>query len=134
LTGKRKRWKRRAMSPNRRQTKWQRGGKMTEHEDLKTYLALRDDAFRDMTLEKARAFWDSQGFPPPVAEDVPLGALHKARLQWLGATDEMLAESVQWLKDHHYEGTMRQADPLTPETRDAQRVQLGKPPLGKRDE
>jgi hypothetical protein len=131
MTGKRKRWKRKAVSPNRRKTKWERGGAVTDHEDLKAFLATRNDAFADMTLAKARAFWDSQGFPPPVAEDVPLGALHKARLQWLEATDEMLAESVQWLKDHGYEGTMRQADPLTPETRDRDRALLGKPPLGR---
>lgn len=104
---------------------------MTDHEELKTFLAMRNDAFRDMTLAKARAFWDAQGFPAPVADDVPLGALHKARLQWLDATDEMLAESVQWLKDHHYDGTMRGADPLTPQTRDEQRVGMGKPPLGR---
>jgi hypothetical protein len=116
--------------PNRRKTKWEQGGNVTEHEDLKDFLTMRNDAFRDMTLEKARAFWDAQGFPPPVAEDVPLGALHKARTQWLEATDAMLAESVQWLKDHGYRVTMREADPLTPEQRDRDRALVGKPPLG----
>jgi hypothetical protein len=103
---------------------------VTEHADLKAFLAMRNDVFRDPTLEKARALWDSQGFPAPVAEDVPLGALHKARTHWLDATDAMLAESAQWLKDHGYKGTMRDADPLTPETRDAQRALVGKSPLG----
>lgn len=103
---------------------------MTEHADLKAFLERRDAVFMDPTLEKARAFWDSQGFPAPVAEDVPLGAVHKARTHWLDATDAMLAESAAWLKDHGYKGTMRDDDPLTPETRDAQRGVLGKPPLG----
>jgi hypothetical protein len=135
MTGKRKRWKRKALSPNRRKTKWEKGGEaVTDHEDLKAFLAMRDEVFANPTLENARAFWDSQKFPPPLAEDVPLGTVHKARLQWLDATDTMLAESAQWLKDHGYKGTMKEADPLTPETRDAQRALIGKPPLGKSDE
>ena len=105
---------------------------MTEHEDLKTFLAMRNDAFNDMTPEKARAFWDSQGFPPPIAEDVPLGALHRARGQWLDATDEQLAESKQWLEDHGYKTTHHKDEipMLTPETRDRDRALIGKPPLG----
>lgn len=122
--------------PNRRQSKWEQGGgALTDHEELVAFKAQRDDAFRDMTVEKARAFWDSQGFPPPVAEDVPLGALHKARGQWLDATDAMLAESAAWLEDHGYKTTYHKDEipMLTPETRDAQRVMLGKPPLGETD-
>ncbi len=34
---------------------------------------------------------------------VPLATVHKARLQWLGATDDMLAESRAFLFDHGYE-------------------------------
>jgi hypothetical protein len=104
---------------------------VTDHEDLKAFLEQRNAVFANPTLEAARAFWDSQGFPPPVAEDVPLGALHKARLQWLDATDEMLVESQNWLESHQYRATMQRAEPLTPETRDAQRALHGKPPLGR---
>jgi hypothetical protein len=39
--------------------------------------------------------------------DVPLAALHKARLQWLGATDAMLAESIGWLTMRGYETSSR---------------------------
>jgi hypothetical protein len=55
--------------------------------------------------------------------------IHKARLQWLDATDAMLAESQQWLKDNGYLATMKGATPLTPQNRDAQRMQHGRPPL-----
>ena len=34
---------------------------------------------------------------------VPLATVHKARLQWLDATDDMLAESRAFLFDHGYE-------------------------------
>jgi hypothetical protein len=132
MSRQKRRWKRKAVSPNRRKTEWEKGGDaVTEHEDLKAFLAQRDDVFRDMTDEKAMAFWNAQGFPPPYAPDIPLAATHKARLQWLEATDAMLAESKQWLADHGYEATYkRAAEPLTPETRDRDRALIGKPPLG----
>jgi hypothetical protein len=53
---------------------------------------------------------------------VPLIAMHKARLQWLGATDAMLAESMEWLIARGYETTMQGAPPLTPQRRDAARA------------
>lgn len=97
--------------------------------DLTKFLAERDALFHDMTLERVTAYWNAQGFPPPVHPLVPLAAMHKARLQWLGATDAMLVESAQWLKDHDYGVTMKGSDPLNPVTRDFQRMQQGKPPL-----
>ena len=103
---------------------------MTEYDELKAFLAERDALFRNPTPEAALTFWNHQGFPAPYSEDVPLATVHKARLQWLGATDAMLAESSLWLHEHHYKTTLRGGDPLTPQTRDEQRVMHGKPPLG----
>ena len=97
--------------------------------DLQVFLARRNALFRNLTLEAATAHWHEQGFPPPVDPLVPLGAAHKARLQWLDATDAMLAESVKWLEDNGYETTSKGAPPLTPKQRDADRATLGKPPL-----
>jgi hypothetical protein len=42
---------------------------------------------------------------PTQASHVPLETVHKARLQWLDATDGMLAESRAFLFDHGYEGS-----------------------------
>jgi hypothetical protein len=102
--------------------------------ELAAYLAKRDALFRDMTLEHAlKLFAESPNRNVRLARpDVPLAAAHKARLQWLDATDAMLAESVQWLMDHGYQTTQHGAPPLTPERRDADRAALGKPPLSRR--
>ena len=97
--------------------------------DLAEYLAERDVLFVDLTPAKALAYWKKKGFPPPVDPSVPLAMVHKARLQWLDATDAMLAESLAWLEAHGYLATMNGAPPLTPETRDRDRAALGKPPL-----
>jgi hypothetical protein len=100
--------------------------------ELAEFLAKRDALFRNPTTAAALTF----GPPPPGGwidrQFGPLAAVHKARLQWLDATDEMLAESVQWLTDHDYQTTQHGAPPLTPERRDADRAALGKPPLSKR--
>jgi hypothetical protein len=93
------------------------------------FLAKRDALFRNPTLEAATAYWREQGFPAPLDGTVPLAMVHKARLQWLEATDAMLAESQKWLKDNGYLKTMRGTTPLTPQTRDVQRMRLGKAPL-----
>jgi hypothetical protein len=97
--------------------------------ELRTMLAERDALFRNPTLEAAQAFWLKSNFETWKRPDVPLAATHKARLQWLDATDHMLAESIEWLKANGYELTMKGAPPLTPEQRDAERRFLGKPPL-----
>jgi len=57
--------------------------------------------------------------------------VHKARLQWLGATDEQLAESMEWLIDNSYSTSFRGCPPLTPEQRDSERIAQGKEPLNK---
>ena len=97
--------------------------------DPAEYLAERDALFVDPTPAKALAYWKKKGFPPPVDPSVPLATVHKARLQWLDATDAMLAESVAWLEARGYLTTMKGAPPLTPETRDLNRAALGRPPL-----
>jgi hypothetical protein len=101
---------------------------MTEIEE---YNRKRDSLFRDMTLEHALKLWaESPDRDTRLARpDVPLAAAHKARLQWLDATDAMLTESVIWLTEHGYETTLNGAPPLTPERRDADRKLIGKPPL-----
>jgi hypothetical protein len=96
---------------------------------LKRWIEKRDALFRNPNLVDATRWWDSQGLPTPARFDVPLATVHKARLQWLDATDEMIIESMRWLLDNGYETTMRDAPPLTPERRDADRAELGKPPL-----
>ena len=107
---------------------------MSEHKrrekQVAAYLAERDALFRDPNPGGALAHWKKYGYPKPVAPSVPLAIIHKARLQWLNATDAMLQESREWLKEHNYELDVRGAPPLTPETRDAQRKALGMPPLG----
>ena len=97
--------------------------------DLAEHLAERDALFVDPTPAKALAYWKKKGFPPPVDPSVPLATVHKARLHWLNATDAMLAESVAWLEARGYLTTMKGAPPLTSETRDRDRIALGKPPL-----
>jgi hypothetical protein len=92
----------------------------------------RDALFRDMTLEHAIKVFDEQLFGDKrdwARPDVPLAAAHKARLQWLDATDAMLEESIRWLTERGYETSWQGAPPLTPEQRDADRKTLGKPPL-----
>lgn len=98
-------------------------------EELKAWLEKRDALLCNPTLEVATAYWIENKFPTPERFDVPLAMVHKARLQWLDATDAMLAESIAWLTSHDYEPTTNGAPPLTPERRDADRISLGKPPL-----
>ena len=93
------------------------------------WLRERDELFTNPTLEGAVKFYEKFGNVDWARPDVPLAALHKARLQWLDATDIMIAESLKWLKDHKYENTFQGAPPLTPEKRDADRVTIGKKPL-----
>ena len=108
---------------------------MSEHKrrekQLKAYLAERDALFRDPNPAGALAHWKKYGLPEkPVAPSAPLAVVHKARLQWLDATDTMLQESREWLEEHAYETDLRGAPPLTPETRDAERKARGLLPLG----
>jgi hypothetical protein len=102
--------------------------------ELKAFLEERDALFRNPRAREARLFLERQGAPPPETPDTPLATVHKARLQWLNATDAMLAESIAWLTARGYETSWRGAPPLTPERRDADRKTLGKPPLLKGDD
>lgn len=101
-----------------------------ESEEFKRWKSKRDAAFCNLTLETATALWRAAGCPPPMSPDVPLIAAHKARLQWLDATDVMLAESMKWLRSRGYTTDMRGAPALTPQQRDSDRRQLGWLPLG----
>lgn len=84
-----------------------------------------DDPMRNPTLEAARKL-----FPEPRGgwKDrlEPLAALHRARMNWLDATDEMLEESDRWLSERGYP---RGEVYLTPEERDEMRERLGLGPL-----
>ena len=98
---------------------------------LTGFLARRDALFANLTLEAATAFYGELELPDAVDPSAPLAMAHKARLQWLGATDAQLAESAKWLADNH-SATMRGGVPLTPMTRDAQRMARGMAPLGRK--
>ena len=92
------------------------------------YNLARENLFRDPTLNNAKAFLRE---PPDGWSDptLPLAYVHKARLQWLDATDDMIAWSLQWLEDYGYSNRFRETFPLTPETRDIERAAQGKAPL-----
>ena len=98
--------------------------------ELREYNERRDALFRNPTTEGAVALLKEMGVTQFDRDDVPLATVHKGRLQWLGATNEMITESIAWLKDHDYETTFKGAPPLTPEQRDSDRVSIGKKPLG----
>src|SRR5271166_3189208 len=73
---------------------------------LNEYLAAREALFRNPSDERARVWWTSEGYAPPMHPTVPLATVHKARLQWLDATDDMLAESRAFLFDYGYGGVL----------------------------
>jgi hypothetical protein len=100
------------------------------NEEIRAFNERRDALFRNPTIKGAKEILAEQGITQFDREDVPLATVHKARLQWLGATNEMITESIAWLKDHGYQTTFKGAPPLTPEQRDADRVSIGKKPLG----
>ena len=99
-------------------------------EEFKKMLAERDELFKNPRVKAARLYFEKHGYPVSAHPDVPLMAVHKGRLQWLDATDAMIEESMKWLTDRGYHTDMQGAPPLTPESRDADRVSLGKKPLG----
>jgi hypothetical protein len=99
--------------------------------ELQRFIEERNELFVAPNLVQATAWWQRNRLPTPARFDVPLATVHKARLQWLGATDEMIIESLRWLADNDYATTCNGAPPLTPERRDADRASLGMPPLGK---
>jgi hypothetical protein len=102
---------------------------MGKDDNLKAFLAKRDALFRNPNIVDATKWWVSEGHPTPERPDVPLATVHKARLQWLDATDTMIAESMAWLQANDYGTDMNGAPPLTPDRRDADRAALGKPPV-----
>lgn len=100
--------------------------------DLQKDINERNAIFANPTLEAATA-WLRKKFGEKlvlVQSDVPLASAHKARLQWIGASDAMMEESRSWLVSHGYDTTFYGAPPLTPDQRDADRMSRGLPPLG----
>jgi hypothetical protein len=101
-------------------------------QNLHAYLAAFEALLRNPNDEAAHDWWTSEGYAPPFHPDVPIATIHRARLQWLDATDDMLAESRAFLFDHGYEaGPNIRA--YTSKTRDAARVKLGLAPLKDRE-
>ncbi len=96
------------------------------------YLAALEALFRNPNDEAARAWWTSEGYAPPIHSTVPLETIHKCRLQWLDATDDMLTESRAFLFDHGY-GAIPHFRAYTSKTRDVERAKRGLPPLKDRD-
>jgi hypothetical protein len=64
--------------------------------------------------------------------EVRLTTVQKVRLQWLDATDDMLAESRAFLFDHGYEAGLN-IRAYTSKSRDATRAKLGLAPLKERE-
>jgi hypothetical protein len=95
---------------------------------LNDYLAALEALFCNPNEEVARAWWTSVGYAPPFHPDVPLATIHRSRLQWLDATDDMLAESRSFLFDHGYDAGLN-IRAYTSRTRDAERAKRGLPPL-----
>ena len=94
---------------------------------LNGYLAALEALFRNPNDEAARAWWSSEGYAPPSNPDVPMATIHRVRLQWLDATDDMLAESRAFLFDHGYYAGLNILA-YTSRTRDAARAKRGLPP------
>ena len=57
-----------------------------------------------------------------------MATIHRVRLLWLDATDDMLAESRAFLFDHGYDAGLN-IRAYTSKTRDAARAKLGLAPL-----
>ena len=87
-----------------RRSGWRGSGLRTDllEQTVNEYLAALEALFRSPTDEAARAWWTSEGYSPPTHSTVPLETIHKARLQWLDATNDMLAESRAFLFEHGY--------------------------------
>src|SRR5271166_6622363 len=101
---------------------------MAMKQTLDAYLAAREALFRNPSVESARVWWKAEGYAPPAHPTVPLATIHKARLQWLDATDAMLADSRAFLFDHGYKAGLN-IRAYTSKTRDAERAKHGLAPL-----
>jgi hypothetical protein len=103
--------------------------RMLMDKELIQFLEERNALFTNPNLADATKWWVRNNLPTPARPDVPLAAVHKARLQWLDATDDMLAQSIMWLEANGFSTNWQDAPPLTPAKRDADRVSVGKEPL-----
>jgi hypothetical protein len=93
------------------------------------FIKERDKLFLKPTLKGAQKYWSKNFSDIWLRPDVPLAAIHKSRLQWIEATDVMLKESEKWLIANGYSTSFKGVLPLTPDQRDAERVQRGLKPL-----
>jgi hypothetical protein len=99
---------------------------------LNEYLVARETVLRNPSDEASRAWWASEGYAPPAHPTVPLAMVHTIRLQWLDATDAMLADSRAFLFDHGYKAGLN-IRAYTSKTRDAERAKHGLAPLRGRE-
>ena len=96
---------------------------------LNGYLTALEALLLNPNEEPARAWWMSEGYAPPLHPGVPLATIHRSRLHWLDATDDMLAESRSFLFDHGGYDAGPSISVYTSKTRDAARAKRGLPPL-----
>lgn len=76
---------------------------MSVGRESKRYVEWRDAFFRRADANEALAFFlGKSGGTFPEREDVPLAAIHKARLQVTSFTEDEKAVSRAWLKEHGY--------------------------------
>ncbi|MGO9432130.1 hypothetical protein [Rhodoblastus sp.] len=107
----------------------QEGSTVLMEQNLYGYLGALEALFLNPSDEAARAWWASEGYAPPFHPAVPLATIHRVRLQWLDATDDMLAESRAFLFDHGGYDAGPNLLAYTSKTRDAARAKRGLPPL-----
>ena len=66
------------------------------------FIARRDAVFRNPTMENVKQLWRDIGQDVTPNPTNIMAGVHKARLQWKHATDEMRQESIKWLEDHGF--------------------------------
>lgn len=98
---------------------------------VQVFREEQDRLFRNLTENTAAGFFHKHGFTPAVEPLIYLAMAHKMRSQSLWATDAMLAESAEWLKQHL---SLAKAIngfgiPMHPMQRDHERMRRGMAPL-----
>lgn len=98
---------------------------------LQGFREEQDALFCDLNAETAQAFFVKHGFAPKVEPVIYLAMAHKARSQSLWATDEMLADSMNWLNQHLElaKAVGGFGLPLHPIQRDHERMRRGMAPM-----
>jgi hypothetical protein len=96
--------------------------------DERLFRRRMDALLISLDPKEARALYDEFMAPrhgPPLREDVPLAAVHKARMHWPKSTDAMKALSLAWLAGHGYETSIYDYKP-------AETINLNKLPIIRR--